>query len=125
MLRERTKCEPRDWIAELNRTAAAEVDRVALAMEHKQWPRDLLGGSSRGSMRINREQRNAILSAELVVPSTLMEPLSGDEYQLSYDADGNVELPACLDRQKPKPGATSQSSETTQKPSSWRCRGLR
>jgi hypothetical protein len=75
-------------------------------------------------MRINREQRNAILSAELIVPPTLMEPLSGDEYQLSYDADGNVKLPACLDRQKPKPGATSQSSETTQKPSSWRCRAL-
>ena len=71
MLRERTKCELCDWIAELNRTAAAEVDRVALAMEHKQWPRDLLGGSTRGSMRIDRDQRNAILSAELFIPPHL------------------------------------------------------
>jgi hypothetical protein len=125
MLRERKETETRDWIAELNTIAAAEFDRVALLKERKQWPRDLLGGSRRGSMHTDREQRNSILSAELVVPSTLMEPLSGDEYQLTYDADGNVELPACLDRQKPKPGATSQSSETTQKPSSWRCRGLR
>jgi hypothetical protein len=28
--------------------------------------------------------------------------LQGDDYQLTYDADGNVELPACLDRRKPK-----------------------
>jgi hypothetical protein len=28
--------------------------------------------------------------------------LQGDDYPLTYDADGNVELPACLDRRKPK-----------------------
>jgi hypothetical protein len=28
--------------------------------------------------------------------------LQGDDYSLNYDADGNVELPTCLDRRKPK-----------------------
>jgi hypothetical protein len=28
--------------------------------------------------------------------------LSGTDYTLTYDADGDVELPACLDRRKPK-----------------------
>jgi hypothetical protein len=28
--------------------------------------------------------------------------LQGDDYPLTFDADGNVELPACLDRRKPK-----------------------
>ena len=30
MLRERKETEPRDWIAELNKIAAAEIDRVAM-----------------------------------------------------------------------------------------------
>jgi hypothetical protein len=34
ILRKRRETEPRDWIAELNKIAAAEFDRVALAMEH-------------------------------------------------------------------------------------------
>jgi hypothetical protein len=51
MLRERRKLEPTDWIAELNREAAGEVDRVALAKARRQWPRHLLGGWRRGSMR--------------------------------------------------------------------------
>jgi hypothetical protein len=118
-LRERGQAEPRDLIAELNRIAAAEVDRAAFAaltQSRKQWPRNLVGGSRRGSMQIDRAQRNAILNAEVFISSTLAEPLSGDEYQLTYDAGGNVELPAFLDRQKPKPSATSQSSATTKKP---------
>ena len=28
--------------------------------------------------------------------------LQGDDYPLTYDADGDVELPACLDRRKPQ-----------------------
>ena len=43
MLRERGTAEDRDWIAELNKIAAGEVDRVALAKERKQWPVDLVG----------------------------------------------------------------------------------
>jgi len=114
MLREGGKVEP--WIADLNKIAAAEINRVALANDLQRWPRDLLGSSRRGSMQIDREQRNAILSAELFIPSAIAEPLSGDEHRLTYDASGNVELPACLDRRKPKPSATSQNSVTTKKP---------
>jgi hypothetical protein len=105
-----------EHIAELNKFAAAEVVRVAIEQESKQWPCDLVGGSRHGSMRIDRKQRNAILSAELFIPSTLAEPLTGDEYQLSYDADGNVELPACLDRHKPKPGDIAEFRDNKEAP---------
>jgi len=61
MLRERGRAEPHDWIAELNSIATAEVERVALANARKEWPRDLLGGSRRGTVIwIDREKRNAI-----------------------------------------------------------------
>ncbi len=54
MLRERGKVEPRDWIADLNKIAATEIDRVALAKKRKQWPRDLVGGGSHpGSMQVS------------------------------------------------------------------------
>jgi hypothetical protein len=36
MLREGEKVEPRDWIAELNKIAAAEVDHVALRQGRKR-----------------------------------------------------------------------------------------
>ena len=42
MLRERGKGEPRDWIVELSKIAAAEVDRAALAEDRKKWPTDIL-----------------------------------------------------------------------------------
>jgi hypothetical protein len=107
MLRERKEAEPRDWIAELNRIAAAEVDRMALAREHKQWPCDLLGGSSRGSMRINREQRNAILSAELIAMPSHAERLSGDGFWLEFYEDGYPKLPECLRRKSAKGGRSA------------------
>ena len=117
MLRDGGKAEPRDWIADLNKIAAAEIDRAALAKDLQQWPCDLVLGSHCGSMGVDREQRNAILNAELFIPSRIAEPLSGDEYQLTYDASGHVELPACLDRRKPKlSSASSQNSMTTKKP---------
>jgi hypothetical protein len=63
-------------------------------------------------------QRASSLSAGLtpyVYPERALDPrigsnpdgstpgaLQGDDYPLTYDADGNVELPACLDRRKPK-----------------------
>ncbi len=79
MLRERKETEPRDWIAELNKIAAAEVDRVALTQERKQWPRELVGAKSRpGSMQIDRKLRDAILDAELLAMPSHAEPLSGD-----------------------------------------------
>jgi hypothetical protein len=46
MLRERKETEPHDWIAELNKIAAAEVHRAWMMQEHKQWPRNLVGAES-------------------------------------------------------------------------------
>ena len=95
---ERSKAEPHDWIAELNSIATAEVERVALANARKEWPRDLLGGSRRGTVIwIDREKRNAIFDAELAVP-VVGDPLSGDDYPLEYYEDGFPKLPACLNR---------------------------
>ena len=126
MLREGGKAESRDWIGDLNKIVAAEIDRAALAKDLQQWPCDLVGGSHCGSMEIDRKQRNAILNAELFIPSRIAEPLSGDEYQLTYDASGHVELPACLDRRKPKlSSASSQNSMTTKKPQQLALRGPR
>jgi hypothetical protein len=36
------------------------------------------------------------------VPTESSTALQGDDYPLTYDADGDVELPACLDRRKPR-----------------------
>jgi hypothetical protein len=58
-LHERNQAEPRDWIAELNKIAAAEVNRVALAKERKRWPCDLVGASRHGSMPIDHKLRDA------------------------------------------------------------------
>jgi hypothetical protein len=95
MLRERGRGEPREWIAELNRIAAAEVDRVALIQGCKRIPRDLLRGSRRGSMQIDRAERDTILNAELAVP-VVGDPLSGDDYSIEYYEDGFPKLPAFL-----------------------------
>ena len=101
MLRERGRAELRDRKGDLNKIVAAEIDRLGLAEARKQWPGDLLGGSCRGALIwIDREKRNATLNAEVCF--TPRKTLSGGEYELTYDADGNVGLPACLDRRKPK-----------------------
>ena len=99
MLRERKKTEPRDWIAELNKIAAAEVHRTWLMQGRKQWPRDLVGGESRpGSMQIDAKLRDAILDAELVAMPSHAEPLSGDGIRLEFYDDGYPKLPECLRR---------------------------
>src|SRR5262249_6443358 len=59
-------------------------------------------------------KREAIFDAEVCFTSR--KTLSGDDYQLNYDADGNVELPACLDRRKPKLRGASENPVTTEKP---------
>ena len=99
MLRERGKVEPRDWIADLNKIAATEIDRVALAKKRKQWPCDLVGGKSRpDSMRLDRKLRDAILDAELLAMPSHAEPLSGDGFRLEFYDDGYPKLPECLRR---------------------------
>jgi hypothetical protein len=99
MLRERNETEPRDWIAELNKIAAAEFDRVALLKERKQWPRNLVGAQScPDSMRLYRKLRDAILDAELVAMPSHAETLSGDGVQLEFYDDGYPKLPDWLRR---------------------------
>ena len=101
MLSERGEAEPRDWIAELNKIAAAEVDRVALTQVRKQWPRDLVGARSRpGSMQIDAKLRDAILDAELLATTSHAEPLSGDGFRLEFYDDGYPKLPECLRRKQ-------------------------
>ena len=78
MLREREKVKPRDWITDLNKIAAAEIDRVALAKDRQQWPCNLLGAQSRpGPMPIDRKLRDVILNAEFVAMPSHAESLSG------------------------------------------------
>ena len=67
MLRERKEFEPRDLIAAINQSAANEVDRDALMKDRKRTPRDLLGGSRRGSMQIDRLLRDEIFDTEVPV----------------------------------------------------------
>ena len=97
----RKKTEPRDWIRELNQAAANEVDRG----EGKYWSVNLLGGERRGTKPVERELRAAILETEIGFigdPAANAEPLQGDHFPLTFDADGDPELPACLDCRKPK-----------------------
>ena len=99
MLRERKETEPRNWIAELNKIAAAEVHHAWMMQERKQWPRELVGAESRpGSMQIDGKLRNAILNAELVAMPSHAEPLSGDGFRLEFYDDGYPKLPECLRR---------------------------
>ena len=99
LLRERGKVTPRDWIADLNKIAAAEIDRVALAKKRKQWPREVVGAKSRpGSMQIDAKLRNAILDAELLAMPSHAEPLSGDGIRIEFDQGGYPKLPGCLRR---------------------------
>jgi hypothetical protein len=99
MLRERRETEPRDWIAELNKIAAAEVHRTWLMQGRKQWPRDLVGGKSPpDSMRLDRKLHDAILDAELLAMPSHAEPLSGDGIRLEFYDDDYPKLPECLRR---------------------------
>ena len=99
MLYERKETEPRDWIAELNTIAAAEVHRAWLMQVRKQWPRDLVGAEARpDSMQIDRKLRDAILDAELLAMPSHAEALSCEGFQLEFYDDGYPKLPECLRR---------------------------
>ena len=103
MLGERGKAEDRDCIAELNKTAASEIDHVALAKERKQWPLDLVGAHVRSMpcMGITGDLRNSIIEAELLlIDEHLDEPLSGDGFRVEFSDDGYPKLPECLRRGK-------------------------
>jgi hypothetical protein len=100
MLRERKETEHRDWIAELNAIAAAEVHRAWMMQGRKQWPRDLVGAESHpGSMQIDAKLRDAILDAELLPMPPHAE--SGDGFRLEFYDDGYPKLPEWLRRKHP------------------------
>ena len=63
----------------------------------KRTPRDLLGGSRRGLMQIDRAVRDTILNAEIAV-RVVGDSLSGDDYSIECHGDGFPKLPAFLDR---------------------------
>src|SRR5262245_26509425 len=87
MLRQRGgKADHCDWIGDLNKIAAAEIDRLGLAEARKQWPCDALGGSHHGTMWMDRQKRDAILNAEVCF--TPRKTPSGDDYHLEYYEDG-------------------------------------
>jgi hypothetical protein len=47
MLCKPEKAEARDWIAELNQTAATEVDRAVIERQRRQWPLNVMGANNR------------------------------------------------------------------------------
>jgi hypothetical protein len=99
MLREHGKVKLRDWIADLNKIAAAEIDRVALAKDRQRWPCNLLGGQSASdSSLLDRKLRDAILNAELLAMPSHPAPPSGDAFRLEFYDDGYPKLPECLRR---------------------------
>jgi len=91
-LRERGSVRPRDWTAELNQIAADEVDRATHQQERRRWPIDLMNGRRRGFV----EQREAIIEAELAMPSEDGPALQGTNYPLDYYADDYPKLPECV-----------------------------
>jgi hypothetical protein len=91
--------EPRDWIAELNAIAAAEVDRTWFMQGRKQWPLEVLGAESRPySMQLDRKLRDAIIDAELLATTSHAESLSGDGFQLEFDQGAHPKVPEFLRR---------------------------
>jgi hypothetical protein len=62
-LREKGKSEPRDFIAELNQTAANEVDGAVLQRERRKWPLNIMGGGRQRTPCMTFEPK-AILETE-------------------------------------------------------------
>src|SRR5262245_8982922 len=86
MVRARDDGKPRDWIADLNRRAAAEVD---------------------AALRFTGDEMDAgtapAASAAPGADKPSDPPLRGDDYQLEYYEDGCPKRPACLDRRSSRP----------------------
>ena len=113
LLRQRGKTEPQGWIPEPNHAAADEVDRVARQKARRQAPVEVIGGGKQlpgrmefvfGFLKPHEIIRN-VLETEIGFiggPAANTEPLQGDHYPLTFDADGYPELPACLDCRKAK-----------------------
>jgi hypothetical protein len=90
-----------DWIRQLNLRAAAEINRTALASEKRKTLVDLIGGQRQG--HIDPKIRANVLDAEIgFLTGARPEAIKGDDYLPEYDSGGYQELPACLDRRKPR-----------------------
>ena len=93
--------DARHW--RLNLAEADRIDRLAVARQRKTWPVDIMG--SRRMREIDKRIRHGILAVEHVLidqDRSRAVALQGDDYPLTFDADGSPELPSCLDR-RPKP----------------------
>jgi hypothetical protein len=74
LLQYRGKAGSKDWIAELDKIAAREVDRAVTQREQRErrrkWPLDLMGGRKQpNSVKIERDLRRNILEAECTFPA--------------------------------------------------------
>jgi len=92
-----------DWIRELNPRTAAEIDSASLAKERRKAPIDLMGCGTRwpNPVHADKDAIRNIIEVESCIPlreeETQPETLKGDDYPNGYP-----ELPACLDRHKPR-----------------------
>ena len=90
-----------DWICQLNLRVAAEINRTALASNKRKTPVDQIGGERQG--HVDPKIRATVLDAEIgFLMDAQPETIKGDDYLLEYNSDGYPELPACLDRRKPR-----------------------
>ena len=102
--------EVSDRVRNLNKQAAWLIDEEALLPQRQEWPLDLMGGGRRQSGKTIAAYKagtaDGILDAEMgfvaeALQQLQAEPLQGDNYPLTYDANGCPELPDCLDRRSP------------------------
>jgi hypothetical protein len=86
----------------VNLAAADKLDSAEVRRQRKVWPVDVMGGQRMG--KIARRIRYGILAVEHRLIDDRPKPLQGDDYALTYDANGYPELPNRLDR-RTKPSA--------------------
>jgi len=83
----------------VNLDAAHKLDSAEIRRQRRLWPVDIMGGQRMG--KIGRRIRYEILAVERLLvgdrPKAL-PLLQGDDHALTYDANGDPELPNCLDR---------------------------
>jgi hypothetical protein len=97
-----------DWIRELSVRCAGEIDRSAPANEKRKTSFDLMGGGKPwlNPVHVDMEVIRKVIEVETCKPlrddDTLEETSKGDDYLINCDPDGYPELPACLDRRKPR-----------------------
>jgi hypothetical protein len=79
--KKQVKVAPRDWIKELNQTAANEVERAVVERQRRQWPLNLMGMNNKQSPRwkvdpksLDREAIQAVLDTERVLIDERVTP---------------------------------------------------